>query len=149
MEESTNVSAYTIKDRIKKKQQIAFRRLMRGEFPSPQMREYIGLNFLEIKEWIGKKMLPEMNWNNYGDLWIIDHVVPLRIFDLTRNDHCKLVWNYRNLMPLFKEDNLYKEGDLRFSLMVLEKSESCFIVDSLIAIATQEIKKMDKYLQYV
>lgn len=141
-----NVTAYTIIDRLKKKQQIAFRRLMSGQAPSSKIREYVGLSFMEIKAWINKRMLPGMTWNNYGSEWVIDHVVPLRLFDLSKESDCKMVWNYRNLMPLFKEDNLHKEGDLRFSILLLQKMEPCFIVNSLIDIIEDELKKMDKYL---
>lgn len=130
----------------KKRQQIAFRRLVKGLGADSEIREGVGLNFLEIKEWISGRMLPGMTRQNYGKIWVIDHVVPLWLFDLRNVEHCKLVWNYRNLMPLFKEDNLRKQGDLRFSVLFLARSEDCYVTQHLMKIVTSEIKKMDKYL---
>lgn len=131
----------------KKRQQIAFRRWMKGIAPADQMRQYWKLNFLEMREWISRQFVDGMTWENYGSHWVIDHVVPLRMFDLSKEKEIRLAWHYQNLMPLFKHDNLNKEGDLRFSIMILENREHCFITQSLLNICINEIAKLEKYIE--
>lgn len=52
-----------------------------------------------------------MSWGNYGKFgWHIDHIIPCAAFDLAREDHQMVCFNYRNLQPLWSKDNLSK-GD--------------------------------------
>jgi len=134
-------------NRIKKRHQISFRRFLQGKTPAKEISKYLGLSRAEMRDWINQKMLPGMTWNNYGEIWVVDHVVPLRLFDMTKEDDLKVAWHYKNLFPLFKKDNLHKEGDLRFSLMLLNRLEKCETRDRLIECATLHIKNLDKYLK--
>lgn len=45
---------------------------------------------------------------NYGPLWHIDHVIPVSLFDLDDEEQQKIAFNWRNTMPLTKNDNLKK-----------------------------------------
>jgi hypothetical protein len=64
-----------------------------------------------FKQHIESLFLPGMNWSNYGlgkGKWHIDHKVPLTWFNI-ENDNCvKLACNYKNLQPLWGEDNIRK-----------------------------------------
>ena len=48
-----------------------------------------------------------MSWEN-RNLWHIDHVRPCTEFDLFDKEQHKVCFNYRNLQPLWAEDNLAK-----------------------------------------
>ena len=50
-----------------------------------------------------------MTWDNYGE-WNIDHIIPLCAFDLTRENELMQACNWRNLRPMWAEDNLAKSG---------------------------------------
>ncbi len=50
---------------------------------------------------------PEMTWDNYG-LWHIDHIKPCSKFNLSSFDEQKECFNFTNLQPLWKIDNLRK-----------------------------------------
>ena len=50
-----------------------------------------------------------MSWNNYGE-WHVDHIKPCAKFDLSEEEQQKKCFNYKNLQPLWGEDNL-KKGD--------------------------------------
>jgi hypothetical protein len=56
---------------------------------------------------------PGMNWGNYGHgpgTWSIDHIYPLSKADLTDRPQLLAACNWRNLQPLWFEDNVRK-GD--------------------------------------
>lgn len=138
---------YTEIDRNKKRQQIAFRRFMTGEYPSVEIRQYVSINYSELRVRIEQMMIEGMSWDNYGKVWAIDHIVPLRLFDLFNENELKTAWNYQNLMPLFKADNLHKEGDLRFAKLILEGMEKTTVVSILLDKVHSGLSPMNKYLK--
>lgn len=141
---------YNRKLRIKKKQQLDFRRLMRGEATPTGVRNFIGLNWIEIKTVLEARMLPSMTWTNYGTHWVIDHVAPFWIFDTEDEADMKLLWSPENLQPLVWKDNNHKQGDLRLSVLWLSKRVGySAIVERLIDRLEKEIKTMDKYSNYL
>ncbi len=132
---------------LKKKYQVSFRRWIIAGSGGGTISPYIGADLVFVREWLAKAFLPEMNWNNYGHVWVIDHVVPVRLFDLTSPEDLKIVWHYKNVMPLFKEDNLYKEGAIDFSLLILERLPPCEVTIKLKERLLQESERLKKYLQ--
>lgn len=69
--------------------------------------DIIGIPPEELKKYIEKQFTEGMSWDNYGYYgWHIDHIIPLssaktekEVFDLCY---------YKNLQPLWREDNLVK-----------------------------------------
>ena len=55
-----------------------------------------------IKEYMESKFLPEMSWENHGEIWEIDHIIPCSSFDLTKEEEQQKCFHYTNLQPLFK-----------------------------------------------
>lgn len=53
-----------------------------------------------------------MNWDNYGDYWEIDHILPLDSFDLTISENQKTAFNYKNVQPLTVFDNRSKKNKI-------------------------------------
>ena len=47
---------------------------------------YIGCNIQYLREWFEYNFTSEMNWDNYGSYWSIDHIIPVCKFDLTIED---------------------------------------------------------------
>jgi hypothetical protein len=61
---------------------------------------YCSINYL--KQHIESQFRPEMNWNNHGVIWEIDHIKPCALFDLSDTEQQKQCFHYSNLQPLFK-----------------------------------------------
>jgi hypothetical protein len=61
---------------------------------------YIGCNIQYLREWVEYNFTGEMDWDNYGSLWSIDHIIPVCKFDLTNNNEKLKCWNWSNLMPV-------------------------------------------------
>lgn len=68
----------------------------------------LGCTFPELVTHLEKKFRDGMSWSNYGAVWHIDHVRPLSSFNLTDPVQFSEAWNFKNLQPLFAEENLRK-----------------------------------------
>jgi hypothetical protein len=62
----------------------------------------IGCTIDTFKQYLESKFKPEMNWNNHGDIWEIDHIKPCDSFNLTDIEQQKQCFHYTNTQPLFK-----------------------------------------------
>ena len=67
----------------------------------------LGCTAKEAYDYIESLFLEGMTWDNYGD-WEIDHIRPCSSFDLTQESEQLLCFNYKNLQPLWWEDNSSK-----------------------------------------
>lgn len=81
-----------------------------GGTKSASTRELVGCTIPELRARLESKFRPGMTWENYGPVWHIDHIKPCAKFDLLDPAQQRLCFNYRNLQPLFAEENLRK-GD--------------------------------------
>lgn len=85
---------------------------------------YIGCNIQYLREWFEYNFTPEMNWENYGSYWSIDHIIPVCKFDLTIEDEKLKCWNWSNLMPVtIKYNSSKKEIDKNQIDNIIKKLE--------------------------
>lgn len=70
-------------------------------------KEILGIEYIELFNYIENKFTEGMNWDNQGK-WHIDHIIPLASAK-TEEELIKLC-HYTNLQPLWAIDNL-KKGD--------------------------------------
>jgi hypothetical protein len=84
------------------------RKLLNGTNKTNSALYYLGCTIDFFKGYLEAKFCKGMTWENYGTLWHIDHIIPCRAFDLTKEeDRCKCL-HYSNLQPLLAIDNLKK-----------------------------------------
>jgi hypothetical protein len=74
--------------------------------------EYVGCTMSEARRHIERQFVGGMTWANHGELWEIDHIVPLSHFDLTDLTQRLAANHYKNLQPLWKWQNRAKAGKL-------------------------------------
>ena len=83
---------------------------------------YIGCNIQYLREWFEYNFNSEMNWENYGSFWSIDHIIPVCKFDLTIEDEKLKCWNWSNLMPVtIKYNSSKKKIDINQINFILEQ----------------------------
>jgi hypothetical protein len=58
------------------------------------------LNYLE------SMFYEDMNWQNYGSIWHIDHIKPCYTFDLSKEEEQRTCFHYTNQRPLLASENL-------------------------------------------
>jgi 23S rRNA maturation mini-RNase III len=64
--------------------------------------ELLGCSLEIFKSHLESQFKPEMNWDNYGEIWEVDHIKPCSSFDLTDIEQQKQCFHYTNTQPLFK-----------------------------------------------
>ena len=72
--------------------------------------KYLSCTWLQLRDYIESQFENGMTWNNHGNVWHIDHVVPMALFDLENEEHLSFVLHWCNLQPLFCEENLKKSS---------------------------------------
>lgn len=86
---------------------------------------YIGCNIQYLREWFEYNFTNEMNWDNYGSYWSIDHIIPVCKFDLTIEDEKLKCWNWSNLTPVtIKYNSSKKDIDKNQIYNILKKIQA-------------------------
>ena len=78
-----------------------------GKNKSISVIELIGCDIQFLLSYLENMFIEGMSWKNYGK-WHIDHILPCASFDLTDIEQQKICFNYKNLQPLWAEDNIKK-----------------------------------------
>lgn len=65
----------------------------------------LGCTGNEFKAYISSQFKDGMNFDNYGKIWNIDHIKPIKTFDLTDPEQYKAAAHYTNCRPVFVEDH--------------------------------------------
>jgi hypothetical protein len=84
--------------------------------------EIIGYTADELKQHIEKQFKKDMNWDNYGTLWNLDHLTPITFFPEAKdyNDPIiKKIWSLENLTPVYCKENFSKGN--RYAIVNGEK----------------------------
>jgi hypothetical protein len=72
----------------------------------------LGCSLDEVKEYLEKQFTADMNWENHGIYWEVDHILPCDSFDLSDIEQQKQCFHYTNLQPLIKRDNRIKSNKI-------------------------------------
>ena len=76
--------------------------------------DLVGYNINQLKQHLENLFKDGMSWENYGNghgKWSIDHIRPLKSFDLTQNEERKKCFHYSNLQPMWSPENSSKSDD--------------------------------------
>ena len=85
----------------------SIRQYMRNKIivKNERTEKLIGYNILFLKKYLENQFNKNMNWDNYGSYWEIDHIKPLAKFSYKDITKC---WSLNNLQPLEAKINLLK-----------------------------------------
>ncbi len=80
---------------------------------SIKTRELLGCNIQEFRKYIESTFSLGMDWTNYGkNGWEIDHIIPVRAFNLKDSEQQKKCFHFTNQRALWAEDNNKKNDFL-------------------------------------
>jgi hypothetical protein len=120
---------FLIADRLRGRLYSAVKR---GHRSGSAVRD-LGCSIPDLKAHLERQFLPGMSWENWGagpGKWQIDHIYPLAKADLTDRLCVLAACNWRNLQPLWFDDNMRKgdtvtpEAQQLFDGLVLEFSQT-------------------------
>lgn len=103
--------------RIKKNLRCRIWSVLNGIYKSKRTEQLLGCTIDELKNYLSNKFQSGMSWKNYGK-WHIDHIKPCDAFDLTKEEEQSECFNYTNLQPLWKIENLRKSNKIIANLDV-------------------------------
>lgn len=80
----------------------------------------LGYSLQQLKEHLEKQFDENMNWENYGTYWHIDHIVPHSSFSYSSMDdeEFKKCWSLNNLRPLEAIENIKKSNKLLIDFVI-------------------------------
>jgi hypothetical protein len=91
---------------------------------------YLGMTGPQFFSYIESLFEPGMAWDNYGVFgWHLDHAIPCAAFDMSREDHLMLCFNWRNMKPMWHKENNRKADVITVSDMAFVGAE--FIEEAL------------------
>ena len=73
--------------------------------------ELIGCSYDELKLYLKTQLKNGMTFDNYGE-WELDHIYPISKFNLNNIDEIKKCFNYKNIQPLWKLENIKKSNKI-------------------------------------
>jgi hypothetical protein len=73
---------------------------------------FLSYSVEELADHLERQFLKGMTWENYGNGWQVDHIVPSSSFNFENADdpNFKFCWALSNLRPLWAKDNLKKNA---------------------------------------
>jgi hypothetical protein len=73
---------------------------------------YLGCSIEEFKLYLELMFDKEMNWENHGSIWHIDHIKPCCSYNLVNEDELKACFHWSNLRPLLVLENQKKTNKI-------------------------------------
>lgn len=61
-----------------------------------------------LGEWLEYQFNSQMNWDNYGSYWVVDHVKPCSSYNLEDEEEQRKCFHWTNLRPLSASENSSK-----------------------------------------
>ena len=83
---------------------------LKGMTKQRSTKEILGIVIDLYRKWLGFQFTPEMNWSNIE----IDHVKPICMFDVTKDEQLKEAFSWKNTQPLLKQDHQKKGTKFNF-----------------------------------
>ncbi len=87
---------------------IRLNSFLNGKSRPETTKELLGCDFRVLKKHLCEKFEKRMTWKNYGSYWVVDHIKPCALFDLTKHEERKKCFHYTNLQPLTAAKNASK-----------------------------------------
>jgi hypothetical protein len=105
-----------LKSREKRKWQIALRRYVLEKSPCAAYAPYFGLDIEKMRSWFELQFKEGASWENFGERWQFEHIIPVTYFDFSNEEELRMCWNFVNIrVDVFTAE---KEKGVRPDLLV-------------------------------
>lgn len=116
----TNIDKLKIKDKERHKKDKLNRNMSKALYKALKeskaerhWEDLVPYNLCQLRQHLESQFTSEMNWDNYGTYWEIDHIIPQNLFKIkTEQDRdFQICWSLANLRPLEKSLNRQRPKD--------------------------------------
>ena len=83
---------------------------LNGKLKSSSKKEILGIDIEAYRKWIELHLTPDTNWTNIE----IDHVKPICLFDVSKDEELREGFCWKNTQPLLKHDHQQKGAGFNF-----------------------------------
>lgn len=112
---------FNLQWRIKKALRGRLTRAIKKGYPSGSFVRDLGCSIDELIRYLAVQFTSEMSWDNWTRVWQVDHIKPLRMFDLANRQQFLTACHYTNLQPLLIDKHRKKTAsEYRASLEAAE-----------------------------
>jgi hypothetical protein len=88
--------------------------LKEKSFPKTKhLKDILGCDWIMLENWLSNQFVGNMNMDNYGIMWSLQHIVPLTHCENT--DEVNLLNYYKNLKPMTLDENISLNDNLLWS----------------------------------
>ena len=102
----TDVNFRLIRNTRRKSQQA-----LNGKSKSSSKLDLLGINIETYWKWIEWQMTPDMNWSNIE----IDHVKPICMFDISKDEELGGAFNWKKTQPFLKA--VHSQKDIKYNFL--------------------------------
>lgn len=88
-----------------------------------QSSELLDCDRQHLNKWLEYNFVEGIDFSNYGKVWHIDHIIPCSFFDLSNEENQKICFNWSNLRPCFKEENLSKSNKIEEDIVLFYQKQ--------------------------
>ncbi len=108
---------FRIKTRIRKR----LKKALKGNYKRGVTIDYLGCSVQEFKDYIQAQFTDGMTWENYGYTgWHLDHIKPLGLFDLAKEEEIKKASHYTNFQPMWLKNHQEKSKNDTKDILTLK-----------------------------
>jgi len=86
---------------------VRLRKALKGSVKSSRTIDLLGCTLEHLIHHLESRFQPGMSWLNQGE-WHVDHIKPLKAFDLSDPEQQRMACHWSNLQPLWAADNIRK-----------------------------------------
>jgi len=86
-------------------------KMIKGKKTSYQ--NIVGCDIDFLKKWLEFRFDKNMNWDNLGKYWEIDHILPISAFNFNNENEKNICFHWTNLQPLSSFENKSKSNHLQ------------------------------------
>jgi hypothetical protein len=102
---------YRLRDVLRSRMRTALKRYFEKK-PGSAVRD-LGCTLPQFIEHISSQFTDGMTLDNFGRSgWVLDHIIPLKLFDLNDREQFLRACHYTNIRPLWWSDNAHKSDKL-------------------------------------
>lgn len=80
-----------------------------GEKKAKRTEEFLGYSAAQLKAHLEKMFVGKMSWDNHGELWEIDHIIPISVLVKNGEKDPSKINCLSNLKPILKTENRSKQ----------------------------------------